>query len=394
MRVGFDMLYAQGPSATVGIGNYSSNYLGHLTVHPEVEPFLFYDNAPRTGEQYARELSEFIIANDLDIFHLTSPIELSYPEIFADGLLSSVRLVATVYDVIPMIFPEVYLADPRAKALYARQLEMLRRAQRLFAISESTRQDFLRLGFDPHRVIAIGTGTDPSFYCLDPASLDARALGLPTDQPLCLAFNPGDFRKNAHRLVQAFARATSSWVDAPQLVFVSSVSEPLQHQLHQIAEQDGRPTGIHFAGHVSKARLLALFNRAQALLFPSLYEGLGLPVVEAMQCGCPVMTSNVSSLPEIAGDAAIYVNPADVDSIAAGIQRILSDPDLRALLRQRGFAQVERTPWPGVVETTVAEYRRLMDEVPIDRSTRQPPVPKPSNKLSRWNTRYVPFQWL
>ncbi len=394
MRVGFDMLYAQGPSATVGIGNYSFNYLSHLTAHPEVEPFFFHDYHPHSAGEYARQLSQFVATNGLDIFHLTSPIEMLYPEVLAGARIPRVGLVATVYDVIPQIFADAYLATSVAKAHYARQLDGLRHAQRLFAISENTRQDFLHLGFDPNRVITIGTGTDPSFYPLDRATLDTRPLGLPADQSFCLAFNPLDFRKNAERLVAAFTGVSASLQNAPRLVFVSGVPDSLQRHLHTIAQQHGRPHALHFAGHVAKAELLVWFNRAQALLCPSLYEGLGLPVLEAMQCGCPVVTSNVSALPEIAGDAAIYVDPGDVNSIAAGIQRILVDPDLRQTLRRRGLARAEQCRWSEVVEKTLAEYRRVMAEVPIDHQVRETRPPTPIKQPSRRNARYVPFQWL
>ncbi len=362
MRVGMDTIFSQGPSAAVGIGNYSFGFVSHLAEHPDVDLFLLH--ADPTSQGYVQALSHFILANNLDIFHLTTPAETPL-EAFISYTLPPVRLVATVYDTIPLKYPDVYLPADENKAQYHQKLQVLRHAHRLLAISENTRTDFIDAGFDPNKIVNIGTGTDQCFFPRKDISLNALPKGFPTDKPFVLAFNPADFRKNADRTVEAFCIATRDAAEDYQLVFTSGAYQALQDDLRRIADRQGRAGSVHFVGQVTKSQLLGLYNRTEALLFPSLYEGLGLPVLEAMQCGTPVLASDVSSLPELAGDAVVYVDPTDVLSIASGIRRILFEPSLRTHLRHMGLARAQRFTWSGVVAKAVVEYHRLMDEVQI-----------------------------
>jgi glycosyltransferase involved in cell wall biosynthesis len=107
--------------------------------------------------------------------------------------------------------------------------------------------------------------------------------------------------------------------------------------------------------------LVALYNAAAVLVYPSLYEGFGIPVLEAMACGCPVVTSNLSALPEVAGEAAILIDPHDVQAIAGAIQGVLGDPALADQLRQKGFAQARKFSWERCAQETITVYRRALD---------------------------------
>jgi glycosyltransferase involved in cell wall biosynthesis len=114
-----------------------------------------------------------------------------------------------------------------------------------------------------------------------------------------------------------------------------------------------------FTGLVSDDRLIELYQRASLFVFPSLYEGFGLPVLEAMACGCPVICSNVSSLPEVAGDAAVLVDPKDAAKLADEMARVLTDESLQDELRRRGIRQASRFPWERTARETVAVYKRV-----------------------------------
>lgn len=370
MRIGIDLYFSQSALAYRGIGNYLFDYLNHLGSYPDVELFWFQPGyGQMTSSRYEEALSWFIVDNGLDIFHLTSPAQIVYHDAFLSDRLPPVRLVATVYDTIPLVYPEVYLARPEDQAFYARFLKMLHRTERLLAISESARSDFIRAGFSPEKVVSVGTGSSECFYPLaDERIEDDRLPNVPVGKPFVLGFDPDDFRKNAERLVEAFSRATRNVQEEYHLVFTGMASPTCQARLLRIIDQVGRPGSLHFTGTVTKSQLLRLLNRARALLFPSLYEGWGLPVLEAMQCGTPVLTSRVSSLPEVAGGAAVYVDPKDLTNIENGIRRILSDPGTRRMLAQQGLEQAKRFQWAKVAEKTVNEYRRIIDEVPIRRS--------------------------
>jgi glycosyltransferase involved in cell wall biosynthesis len=119
---------------------------------------------------------------------------------------------------------------------------------------------------------------------------------------------------------------------------------------------------VHFTGHLPEEDLPALYNGASAFVFPSLYEGFGLPVLEAMACGVPVVTSNCSSLPEVAGQAAVLVDPWDVNAIAAAVRRVLEEPDLAACLRAEGLAQSQEFSWERTARETIAVYEKVLGE--------------------------------
>lgn len=117
---------------------------------------------------------------------------------------------------------------------------------------------------------------------------------------------------------------------------------------------------VDFTGYVSYEKLTSLYQNAAVCVYPSLYEGFGLPVLEAMACGCPVVCSNTTSVPEVAGDAAILVNPESADDIAKGIRRVLTEPGLAAELRERGIQQAKKFTWEACAEATLAVYRRAV----------------------------------
>ncbi len=127
-------------------------------------------------------------------------------------------------------------------------------------------------------------------------------------------------------------------------------------------QAQGLEEWVTFTGYVPDADLPALYNGADLFCFPSLYEGFGLPVLEAMACGTPVVTSNTTSLPEVAGEAALLVDPYDVEDIAAAMQRVLTEPDLAHDLRERGLARAGQFSWEKTARETIAVYERVLGE--------------------------------
>ena len=165
-------------------------------------------------------------------------------------------------------------------------------------------------------------------------------------------------RKNVPRLLEAYARLRD-WSERWKLVIVGAhkwKSSPIV----DAAQRLGLEPHLHFTEYVGEDHLPALYSGADLFAFPSLYEGFGLPILEAMACGTPVVTSNTSSLPEVAGDAAIIVDPNDVDAIAGAMRRVLEDPDLAQALQERGVARAAQFSWERTAQATVAVYEQLL----------------------------------
>ena len=163
--------------------------------------------------------------------------------------------------------------------------------------------------------------------------------------------------KNLTTLIQAYARLPAS---APPLA-IAGAWDARYPEAKTTAQTLGLGSRVRFLGPVDEADLPALYTAATAFVFPSFYEGFGLPVLEAMACGTPVACSNVSSLPEVAGDAALLFAPGDARALAGALERLIEDHALRAELRQLGLAQAARFTWAHTAAATLGVYRKLLD---------------------------------
>jgi glycosyltransferase involved in cell wall biosynthesis len=237
--------------------------------------------------------------------------------------------VVTVHDLTHLRFYS------RAHRIYYNQIlrPLYRRCEAIVCVSDYTRREFLAWsGMAPHRVHVVLNGVAPVF-----AENQQKS-----DLPFRYVLYPGNQRgyKNLARLIAAYARSTLPG-QGVRLVLTGQANPllVLQATTLGVAEQ------LHFTGWVADADLPRLYKGAEAVAFVSLYEGFGLPLVEAMASGVPVLTSNVSAMPEVAGDAALIVDPYSVEAIAAGLDRIVNDTDLRAELVARGSEQVKRFDW-------------------------------------------------
>jgi glycosyltransferase involved in cell wall biosynthesis len=232
-----------------------------------------------------------------------------------------------------------------------------RRADRVIAISEASAHDVReQLNVDPARidVIPLGYGSPPRVAATPEAELRSR-LGLGTG-PIILNVGMKKVHKNQSRLVRALPRIRESVPDA-QLV-LAGASTPYEEQLRTEAGALGLDGGVTTAGYVDDADLEGLYAAASAFVFPSLNEGFGLPVLEAMARGVPVVTSNRSSLPEVAGDAALLVDPTSVEEIADATVLAINDRSVRQRLITAGRARPAAFPWSRTAQETVASWER------------------------------------
>ena len=257
------------------------------------------------------------------------------------------RSVVTIHDCIHLMFPQ-YLPG-RLAHIYAKgsMWSAARKANRILTVSEASKRDILRF-FDvpPEKVVVIYNAIDERF--LAPADQERMELvkqRFQLDHPFVLYVGNIKPHKNIERLIDAFGRARSRGCpDDVKLVIIGDEISKYP-ALRQSVHKHKLDKHVRFLGFQPMETLAAFYRLARAFVFPSLYEGFGLPPLEAMACGTPVVTSNVSSLPEVAGGAALLVDPYDAEAIAGGICQALTDEPLRAELIARGHARARSFSW-------------------------------------------------
>ncbi len=267
--------------------------------------------------------------------------------------------VVTVHDLAFVYFPEHY---PAAKRWYLRLLTGLsvRRARRVIAVSETTRRDVVRTyGIAPERISTIPNGIDADWRRVDDVELERwrRQQGLP--ERFLLFVGTVQPRKNLTTLLEAFARLGPEF---PWPLFVVGAAGWLDSPIYRRVEDLGLARRVRFTGYVPPEELRYWYSAATIFIYPSLYEGFGLPLLEAMACETPVITSNCSALPEVAGDAAVLVEPTDPLAIAAAIQSLVMDEERRRMLAQAGRERARQFTWERTARETAAVYRALSEQ--------------------------------
>ncbi len=272
---------------------------------------------------------------------LVGTIDVCYSPDFLLPPTFAKRKLVTVHDLsyvrVPECFPQPLLnylnrAVPRSVA----------RADMILADAASTQRDLIDVyRVPPAKIKVLYSGVDARFRPDVSAGSKMRVRELTRGKPYLLSVSTIQPRKNYARLIEAFAQIASSEL---QLV-VAGGKGWMYEQVFQTVERLGLQERVLFPQFVSDDDLPALYAGATLFVYPSLYEGFGLPVAEAMACGAPVVSSNASSLPEVGGDAVLYFDPRDVDAMVEIICRALSDESLRRDLRARGFAQAKKFSW-------------------------------------------------
>jgi glycosyltransferase involved in cell wall biosynthesis len=257
-------------------------------------------------------------------------------------------VVVTVHDLIPWAFGGWRMLGERLRHRVAKRL--LHRAELILAVSDSTRADLLRLvGVEESRISVVHEGVDPAFRPRpEAAQMVAERWGLTA--PYLLFVGALDVRKDPPGLLRAWRVATESGASCELVV----AGEPGRQ-----APADMR--GARMLGHVSPDELASLLSAARCLLFPSLYEGFGLPALEAMACGCPVVAYRNSSLPEVVGDAGILVPNLDAAALGRAAAHLMSDAGEREGLVEKGLRQAGRFSWERAARGTIDGYRSLVD---------------------------------
>ncbi len=274
--------------------------------------------------------------------------------------LPGTRTLLTVHDLSFVRAPET--TTPVLKAyLDAVVPRSVRRATHVLADSQATKDDLIALyGTPADKITVLVGGVQPEFRPVSDRATRAAVrerYHIPSN-PYVFSVGTVQPRKNYARLIAALAALGSVYEDVH--LVIAGGRGWLEGPIYQAVRDHGLNQRVHFIGFARDEDLPALYSDAVCLAYPSLYEGIGLPVLEAMACGTPVLTSTISSLPEVAGDAAVLVDPYDVEAIADGLRRLLDDTALRTELVARGFRQVAKFTWEGAATQLLAIYRQML----------------------------------
>ena len=355
---------------------------------------------PRLRWNTQSEVRRIVESDDRPVaYYVTSPFELSN---FAEGDLpphlwrGNIPIAATLYDLIPLVMPERYLPDETLERHYRGRVEQLHQVDLLLCISEHTRRDAIRLlDFDPAKARTIGFGVSDFFRPEQPTDGNDALLArhLPTvDRPFVLTVLGGDPRKNAERLLAAYA-ATG----LEHLLVVTCNLDPTTRAAWELTATDvglAIDRDVVFTGWQPDEVLRALYQRCELFVFPPLYEGAGLPVAEAMACGAPTVTSSTSSVPEVLDLPESTFDPESIDEMARLIRRGVDDAAFRERLRARGRERTPMLTWDHVAARTIAALDHLPDLGPTKLPRRIAlvgPMPPNHSGIADYNAQLVPL---
>jgi glycosyltransferase involved in cell wall biosynthesis len=391
MRIGVDMLALQSPGSRArGVGRFGRNLVEAMLGRDDGHEYVFYAHdglpidlipespratlsllrpEPTLGESRLREAMERLARTNphgLDLLLLINPFELvpgyEPPARPLDGL----KVATVVHDLIPFLFQEEYLYDPPNAAWNYRRLRALVHYDALLTNSDATRADCLRmLGLPEGRVVTVGGAADGSYFRPDrtlplPAATRATLHRLGVLRPFVFCLAGPDPRKNLRGLIDAFRLLPPPVRRRHQLVVTCFLKEADARKVRRSAEERGLAESLVLTGEVPDATLRVLYQRCSAFAFPSRYEGLGLPLLEAMHCGAAVVAGNNSSQVEVVGDAGLLANVDDAGDVAAKLARVLEDAGLAEELGTRAIERAGRFTWERSAERALEALERVV----------------------------------
>ncbi len=358
-----------------GIGTYVRNLIYALAETDRENRYVLFYRSPAAGTPLADLPENFhVVAERSPVYSVREMLALSW-RLFRLKLdlyhathyvLPAVvpcRVVVTIHDIIHLLYPE--FLPSRLAFLYAQRMirRSLTRGDRVIAVSQNTKADLMEyFEVDGTKIDAVYNGVDEAFrHHLPPDELSRALKSLEIERPyLLFVGNPAKKHKNLDNVVKAYARARQLGdLDAP-LVCVGDRTAA-GFKLRQRAAQLGIGDKVLLLGHVAPEALPAIYQGASLFLYPTLYEGFGLPVVEAMASGVPVITSNTSSLKEIAEGYAHLVDPLNVEGIAKAIAQCMGDEEHRRALARLGQRRALDFRWSRTAERTLAIYRAAIE---------------------------------
>jgi glycosyltransferase involved in cell wall biosynthesis len=347
MKIAIDVSPLKSGHGVRGVGFYLEHLKNALVKYFPENEYVFFeagDNLPA----------------DIDLVHFPyfEPFFLELP------LYKKFKTVVTVHDLTPIVFPNAFPRGIKGEIKWQMQRYALKQADAILTDSESSKKDIVKfVGAKENRIQVIYLAAGEKFRRLDESSWKTefrKKYGLP--EKFILYVGDVTWNKNLPRLIDAVKELKIPLV----MIGKSLVSEnydknnPWNADLNRVNELVKGDESIIRLGFVSAEDLVAVYNLATVFVLPSLYEGFGLPILEAMACGCPVITSKEGSLKEVAGDAAFYIDAYDVESIVVGIKKVFDDQKLQKELKEKGLEQIEKFSWKKTAEETIRVYKGVL----------------------------------
>ncbi len=302
-----------------------------------------------------RDIHRNRIFKECDIYHSMYDALPKY-----NSRYKTVRMM-TIYDIIPLLFPD-YFEEKFIERFRRIVTSFIKNKDFLFTISENSRKDVSEyFGMDPQRIIVTPLAASPTLYFpVSDVNLIEKTkihFGL-QGNPYFLTLATIEKRKNLQTSIAAFKKI----INEPDgkdfhFVLIGTVGWKVEKLLKEIQEDKQLRDRVHFTGFIEDKYLSALYSGATGFVYPSFYEGFGLPPLEAMQCGVPVICSNTSSLPEVVGDAGILVDPGDADGIAEAMKQLITNDSVRIDYSQKGIKRAQQFSWKSCAEKTIEGYR-------------------------------------
>jgi glycosyltransferase involved in cell wall biosynthesis len=381
MRIGIDAHFAS--YELRGIGKYVVQLVSGLLCADKSNEYVIYGDPQMFPQSHGRVnvkfrnpgglpyplweqlvLPQWVRQDRVELLHCpanTAPV----------ALPRHVKLTITVHDVMYLLPASVLTASKvfrqRLGNFYRRTMvrRVARRADRIIADSEFSKQEiieYLKIAADRIRVVYLGIDGHLSSLAEEITAPPEEIGGERLDRPFILALGAGDPRKNTLAVIRTYAARWREFPNQEKLVIVG-LPDWRSSSAYHLTTQLGLKGRVLFAGYVPEELLAWLYASARCFLYPSLYEGFGFPVLEAMAFGTPVITSNCTSVPEVAGDAAVLVDPTSEKSIGDALTRLLKDEPLRCQLVEQGRARVQKFGWQDTVHKTLGVYTELSGRV-------------------------------
>lgn len=350
MKIAIDVSPLQTGHKVRGVGFYLEHLKNSLVKYFPENEYVFFERGQN-------------LPKDVDLVHFPyfEPFFLALP------IYQKFKKVVTVHDLTPIVFPDAFPVGIKGKIKWQMQRFALKKANAIITDSKSSKKDIQKhVGAKDNKIDVVYLAAGEDFKVISKESPILRKVKNKFNLPQNFVLYVGDvtWNKNLPRLLDAVKLLKLPFV----MVGKSLVDEnydkynPWNHDLNRINELAKDDENIIRLGFVSSEELVSIYNLATVFVMPSLYEGFGLPILEAMSCGCPVVTTQEGSIPEVAKGAAHYVDAYDVDSISKGIKKVFEDKNLQEELSKKGLENTKSFSWKKTAEETLKVYKKVLDK--------------------------------